>query len=703
MLLGDSNPFDELAPVSRSVRREWNALDTAYQKCSSLLLKGIEPDSYAISGISSKLAQYLSAVRRQRLAIGRGEARLLQRLVTMLRRCVEQSDRCNAVAIAAYGNALKAAAEARLFENEPAQLKHAYAGWFGKISGRHFDKAEAQAISNVGNALKAGLDAQIIDKSMPACSAAYQRLMLLANSAAFASAAPQNIANLFNSLRAAVYADVLSGDQTQVLRATLHHTVALLTSTLTSANVQNLSNVLKSVVFFHKHGLLDTATVVHTVQAVLATLNSVTAQQTFPPISRAMVLTSLAGFYTKLAGTQTRRRAADASTGADVAVIDPFLEGLLPQLLAHIQSFPVAQITGDDRLHLRRFGLACQELYRFLDRSKRRRAHASPAQAIHAVLREQIVPRQHALAQEAASFWLKASQHDRAASVSTVNMLELMLISIYRPDLKLTLPFPPQNPAQMRAITAQSFAALDHALERLPSRPVRIPVLDLRGRPVGKHSLDSSLFQAMSAHRWPSPVLMKIDHQVKAECLPVFARHEGQLYRFDVFGGSKLKPDLVREDYGMLIGIPVEAVPFFNQEWLTSKEAYVYAQRALMPETPGTVGQPFANRGLAGRIALGIVPDAQARQLALTRGDYGVFQIRDGCGFIKASVAALAGLASQHASTPAALRPAHLPTQALQYYRLSTPGKAYRGRDGGRCNRAGVAGRCQGQAGQATA
>lgn len=71
-LLGDSNPFDELAPVSRSVRREWNALDTAYQKCSSLLLKGIAPDSYAISGISSKLAQYLSAVRRQRLAIGRG-------------------------------------------------------------------------------------------------------------------------------------------------------------------------------------------------------------------------------------------------------------------------------------------------------------------------------------------------------------------------------------------------------------------------------------------------------------------------------------------------------------------------------------------------------------------------------------------------------------------------------------------------------
>jgi hypothetical protein len=211
---------------------------------------------------------------------------------------------------------------------------------------------------------------------------------------------------------------------------------------------------------------------------------------------------------------------------------------------------------------------------------------------------------------------MDATRADDAASVSTVNMLELMLISIDRPDLKIALPVTPQNPAQGRAITAQSFKALDYPLTSLPSQPVCIPVLDLRGRPVAQHSLDSSLFQAMSAHRWPSPVLMKIDRQVKAECLPVFARHAGQLYRFDVFGGGKLKPDLVREDHGMLIGIAVEAAPFFNQEWLTSQEAYVYAQRSLLPETPGTVDQPFANRGLAGRIALGIVPDDQAQRLA---------------------------------------------------------------------------------------
>ena len=511
---------------------------------------------------------------------------------------------------------------------------------------------------------------------MAGCSEVFPRLLALSSSPAFADADGQAIANLFNSLRAAVYAGVLSDDDIHILRVTLQQTLAMFTPAIsTSASLQQLSNVLKSLVFFHQQGLLDTATVLGSVRPLLADLNKVSARQAFPLINHAMVVTSLVEFYIKLASSQFERRAATSSADADPLAVDTFLKGLVPQLLTHIQSFPVAEISAADRGHLRRFGLACHQLYRFLDLGKRRRSHAAWAQPVRTFLCEQLVPRQHALAQQAVSQWMASLPQDRTASVSPINMLELMLCAMYRPDLQISLGFTPTDAVQMRAITAQSHAALDHPLGPLRSRPASIPVLDLRGKQIGQQNIDSSLFHAMSNHRWPSPVFMKIDHQVKGECLPVFARHDGQLYRFDVFGGSKLKPDQVREDYGMLIGIAVEAAPFFNQTWLTSQEAYVYAQRALLPETPGTADQPFVNRGLAGRIALGIVPDDQAHQLALTGDGYGAFQVKDGCGFIKASVAARGELASRHANAPATTRPAHLPTQALQYYRPSTPGK----------------------------
>src|SRR5262249_35159547 len=157
-----------------------------------------------------------------------------------------------------------------------------------------------------------------------------------------------------------------------------------------------------------------------------------------------------------------------------------------------------------------------------------------------------------------------------------------------------------------------------------------------------------NLFTAMGNPDWGPPVLMKIDRPVKGECLPTFARHNGRLYRFDVFGGSKLKPDVMREDYGMLIGVPVEAAEYYKQTWLTSLEAYIYAQRAFMPEKPDA-----PNHGLKGPLNMALIPDAQARQLVRTMGAYGNFQTQDGCGFIKASKAQLGGLISAHANRPA--------------------------------------------------
>ena len=219
--------INPLASMPRPAQEKWTALGVAYEACSSLISKGIIPNSKVIARISITFAQYMGARKHAHLAMGRDEAQLLRRMIMAIQWCMEQTDQCDAFGIATFGNALKAATEGRLFEGDLAPLKAAYAGWLGRLNTRQFDRANAREIANVGNALKAaiegrlyaddqaplkaayagwlrkindtqlvnadaqeiasvgnalkvGLDKQLFDKSMPACRTAYQRLNTLA-------------------------------------------------------------------------------------------------------------------------------------------------------------------------------------------------------------------------------------------------------------------------------------------------------------------------------------------------------------------------------------------------------------------------------------------------------------------------------------------------------------------------------------------
>jgi len=136
-----------------------------------------------------------------------------------------------------------------------------------------------------------------------------------------------------------------------------------------------------------------------------------------------------------------------------------------------------------------------------------------------------------------------------------------------------------------------------------PAQPVHLRVINTAGSENGTERCDLLVYRDIFPGL-PDPILMRLPAKMPDEELPAFRRvGEKQTYRFDVFGGSRLKHEADKGDYGTLIGIPIEASDFIAKHWLTSNESCGHAQCAFLPDLCGPWQQPAPDspaRGVKG-------------------------------------------------------------------------------------------------------
>ncbi|MCV3211909.1 hypothetical protein OEZ53_35540, partial [Mesorhizobium sp. YC-2] len=194
---------------------------------------------------------------------------------------------------------------------------------------------------------------------------------------------------------------------------------------------------------------------------------------------------------------------------------------------------------------------------------------------------------------------------------------------------------------------------------------MQLPVVDIRGQRVATepetrysafHRLTSGAIKAVAVQLPGKPSAFMLARTVTVEGVP---------YRMDLFGGSKLKapqptvsqiaarsPDAApaRASGGKLLAIPyAETAPGtafeqLSRAWAPFKEAYYYTQRRGFAAPPALQGLGPHDYALEGAFKLSLLPDRPANEqhpFKLT-GKAGPIALRphDGCGFIKASLAA---------------------------------------------------------------
>lgn len=147
------------------------------------------------------------------------------------------------------------------------------------------------------------------------------------------------------------------------------------------------------------------------------------------------------------------------------------------------------------------------------------------------------------------------------------------------------------------------------------------------GKKLGEHTVDGSIYHAVTNDELGDYIVVKFERPVKDRRIPLFVYYNDTIYRTDVFGGSRLKPNPAEHDFGSLIGVPLRAADFFNQ-WFTSTSSFWYGQRAFMPAEPN-----HRSKWAKGDIKIQTIPDsAQFRVLDN-------LIVQDGFGYIKKSLA----------------------------------------------------------------
>ncbi|WP_412177453.1 shikimate kinase, partial [Mesorhizobium sp. YC-39] len=194
---------------------------------------------------------------------------------------------------------------------------------------------------------------------------------------------------------------------------------------------------------------------------------------------------------------------------------------------------------------------------------------------------------------------------------------------------------------------------------------MQLPVVDMQGRPVATeaetrysifHRLTSGAVKVVAVQLPGKPSTFMLTRTLTVEGVP---------YRMDLFGGSKLKPPRLtlaqiasRQPGGRLepSGGKLLAIPYsdtaagtdferLSRAWAPFKEAYYYTQRRGFAAPPALQGLGPHDYALEGAFKLSLMPDRPANEqhpFKLT-GKAGpiALQPHDGCGFIKASLAAL--------------------------------------------------------------
>ncbi|KWN21993.1 hypothetical protein WT83_04780 [Burkholderia territorii] len=236
-----------------------------------------------------------------------------------------------------------------------------------------------------------------------------------------------------------------------------------------------------------------------------------------------------------------------------------------------------------------------------------------------------------------------------------VTMGEAMLSSRYLPqEAALEPPFRRWTSAQCRQWMSQLYEELNHGLRPM-TRSLEMPVVrpdgtrkkwspdgTLPARPRSVYR-DVSIYRQMLPADVPPPLLVQLSgpdvHRVYE--LPAFIQHEGHWYRSDFLRGSLNKGK--DGDYPQWLAIPCAVTPLLAR-WFPGLQLGCYGARAWLPEPGVVAGAGEIPRlrhtpNLCGIIPVTVISDARAEEAFIPKPPYDALRVKDGCGFIPASLA----------------------------------------------------------------
>lgn len=618
--------------------------------------------------------------------------------------------RSNSQDIANSFNGLKAALESRPPVIEPTDtgLQQAFGALIARLNAGVMDQGNPQGIANSLNALKWGLRAKTLDAESPGLSKAFERLLQGLTLDSLTEFQLDHVAQIQGSVLAAIDRDVLAVSNDTVLQATpvmwAGQRQAREARRFLVDEPWDLSHAMGQTALLLSRGVGDA-------NSGLAELRD--GMQTF---CKLQVHGPAFDIYLRLPGALTslhRRLCARRRSGAGPIDLQPLWD-ILEMWRAWIDAWPFR--------HTQTMGLfihCAAALSALLQNERRCKTRDSKRQAMRSSLEQQLLAWTNRLVEARQAMYKTSAPSLGSVSGSAANKptdkptdpahddfsvgpLELQLLQRYRPDLEVT-------PDYTRITAEQQHQLMQQAHQQLGTKPLALAlqggasidfaVVNARGQLIGHERRSGSIYhEIFGAHAGlPPPVMMKLHMGLKPDELPAIQRVQGHWYRFDVFGGGRLKPSLGDSDPGTLIGIPIEASDFFAQQWLTSMEAYCYAQRAFLPEDalfeplpqsqpqpqpqpPTSAAKPVTQvapvvpsaRGLKGSFAVALIADgdpSSAQTLFDAKSAWASLRTQDGLGFIRADVVAdlKLGAASENNRLPQAC-PARLSYQALQYY-----------------------------------
>jgi tetratricopeptide (TPR) repeat protein len=170
------------------------------------------------------------------------------------------------------------------------------------------------------------------------------------------------------------------------------------------------------------------------------------------------------------------------------------------------------------------------------------------------------------------------------------------------------------------------------ALNKNVSDSISIAEVNIAGKKIRDYIINDSIYHELGiAQQFGSYIIVKFDRPMKASKIPLYITFDGEDYRTDILGGSKLKAKMSSASYGGMIAVPLAAGDYFTK-WFTNQESFWYGQRAFLPEEEG-----MNNIGSKGEYTVGVIPDELKFPVF-----FGFLTLGDGCGFVKKSSIATA-------------------------------------------------------------
>lgn len=222
---------------------------------------------------------------------------------------------------------------------------------------------------------------------------------------------------------------------------------------------------------------------------------------------------------------------------------------------------------------------------------------------------------------------LKSAQ-DLPASPYSTGILEAYLMSYYL-NIDQT---PLHEPLSYREFADIQRRAYHNFTFNNPRACFDLTTITPDHQELSKTAICNSIFHAMTNGEVDDYLIVKFDRAIKDRKLPLFIRWQDKIYRTDVFGGSRLRPNLAEGDYGSVVAVSLRAGEFFER-WFTSEESFWYGQRAFLPKS-----EENAANQIHGDFVVQTVPDENFTRVL------GDLIVHDGFGYIKASKAKRLGL-----------------------------------------------------------